>query len=138
MIKAYLTVIPTLYEGEDIQIRYSVYEDETNLFQEMVMLEYRKPAVAGQFSVITLLKRLAEFKKEEVLVYINDASLDEFLKGTSRTRNVDMLKMARETRKHMDRYEHLQIVNVSNDKQMLAKWREKVEFGPTMAPLGPS
>ena len=39
MIKAYLTAIPTLYEGEDVQIRYSVYEDDNNLFKEVVLLE---------------------------------------------------------------------------------------------------
>ena len=128
MIKAYVTGIPSMYEGEDLEIRYSVYDDEENLFREKLLLDYRKPAVVGQFSVVTLLKRLAEFKTQPVEIVINDASLDEFIKGTSGTRNVDILKMARETRKHMDRYEHLTITNVSNDKTKLLKWKEEVEF----------
>lgn len=128
MIKAYLTAIPTLYEGEDVQIRYSVYEDDSNLFKELVMLEYRKPSVVGQFSLITLLKRLAAYKKNEVVIYINDGALMEFINGTNRTRNADMLKMARETRKHLDRYENLKVIDVSNDKKLLLKWKEEVEF----------
>lgn len=128
MIKAYLTAIPTLYEGEDVQIRYSVYEDDNNLFKEVVMLEYRKPSVVGQFSLITLLKRLAAYKKNEVVIFINDGALMEFINGTNRTRNADMLKMARETRKHLDRYENLKVTDVSNDKKQLLKWKEEVEF----------
>lgn len=128
MIKTYLTAIPTLYEGEDVQIRYSVYEDDINLFKEVVLLEYRKPSVVGQFSLITLLKRLAAYKKEEVVIFINDGALMEFINGTNRTRNADMLKMARETRKHLDRYENLKVMDISNDKKQLLKWREEVEF----------
>lgn len=128
MIQAYLTAIPTLYEGEEIQIRYSVYENDDSLFKETVMLDYRKPAVVGQFSLITLLKRLANYKKEEVVLFINDGALLEFINGTNRTRNSDMLKMARETKKHLDRFENLKVIDVSNDKKQLLKWKEEVEF----------
>ncbi len=128
MIKAYLTVIPSMYEGEDVEVRYSVYKDDENLFKEIVLLDYRKPTVAGQFSLLTLLKRLAEFKTEEVQIIINDASLEEFIRGVNRTRNSDMLKMARETKKHIERYQYLSIKDVSNDKLKLAKWKEEVEF----------
>ena len=128
MIKAYLAAIPTLYEGEDIEFRYSVYEDDVVLFKESVSLGYRKPAVVGQFSIITLLKRLAEYKKEEVIILINDGSLHEFINGTSGTRNIDMLKMARETRKHIDRYENLKIIDVSNNKSKRLEWKKEVEF----------
>ena len=128
MIKAYLAAIPTLYEGEDIEFRYSVYENDAVLFKESVSLGYRKPAVVGQFSIITLLKRLAEYKKEEVVILINDGSLHEFINGTSGTRNIDMLKMARETRKHIDRYENLKIVDVSNRKSKRLEWKKEVEF----------
>lgn len=128
MIKAYLAAIPTLYEGEDIEFRYSVYEDDSVLFKESVSLEYRKPTVVGQFSIITLLKRLAQYKKEKVVILINDGSLHEFINGTSGTRNIDMLKMARETRKHMDRYENLEIVDVSNNKTKRLEWKTEVEF----------
>lgn len=128
MIKAYLTVIPSMYEGEDIEVRYSVYEDDTRLFREAILLDYRKPVVAGQFSLITLLKRLAEFKSKEVQIIINDPALEEFVRGVNKTRNSDMLKMARETRKHIDRYQYLIIKDISKEKQNLAKWKEEVEF----------
>jgi hypothetical protein len=128
MIKAYLAAIPTLYEGEDIEFRYCVYDDEQVLFKESVLLGYRKPAIVGQFSIITLLKRLADYKNKEIIILINDASLQEFLKGTSGTRNIDMLKMARETRKHIDRFENLKIVDVSNSKSERLKWKNEVEF----------
>lgn len=128
MIKAYLTAIPSMYEGEDIEVRYSVYEEDQKLFSEMVLLDYRKPAVVGQFSLITLLKRLAEFKTQEVQILINDAGLEEFIRGVNKTRNSDMLKMARETRKHLDRYQYLVIKDVSKDPVKLAKWKEEVEF----------
>ncbi|MEG2871059.1 MAG: hypothetical protein RR875_05865, partial [Clostridium sp.] len=66
MIKAYLAAIPSLYEGEDIEVRYSIFKDEVLARQESGFLEYVKPALVGQASVLTLLPKLEKYKEEEI------------------------------------------------------------------------
>ena len=40
MIKAYLTWISTPYEGEDIEIRYSIFQDGELIFKESIFEDY--------------------------------------------------------------------------------------------------
>lgn len=43
MIKAYLAAFPMLYEGEDIEVRYSLFQDDIPIKKESIYLEYMKP-----------------------------------------------------------------------------------------------
>lgn len=124
MIKAYLTAITTLYEGEDIEIRYNIFKDEVSIKKETVYLEYIKPAIVGLVSVLTLLKNLEEYKEEEILVILNDASLYEIIKGTSTTKNVDIIKMATKTKELVSEYKNINFVNIIKDKKTLNEWNE--------------
>lgn len=127
MIKAYLTAIPTLYEGEDIEVKYSIFNDEIQIKKEAVFLEYTKPAIVGLVSVLTLLQKLVEYKEEEIIVVINDASLYEVIKGTSTTKNGDIIKMANKTKKQISRFKNITFVNITKDKKALNEWKEALE-----------
>jgi hypothetical protein len=126
MIKAYLTGIASLYEGENIEIRYTIYEDENLLSKDSIVMEYEKPAIVGQIALITLLRKLKKYMSKEIVVIINDAALYELVRGTSTTKNNDVLKMAIETRKELSVFPNLVIKDVSNDKAELVKWKEAV------------
>ena len=112
MIKAYLTAFPMLYEGEDIEVRYSLFQDDIPIKKESVYLEYMKPAVVGLNSVLTVLRKLEEYKDEEITIMINDASLYEILKGCCNTKNGDVLKMASKTKKQSAKFKYLSFINV--------------------------
>jgi hypothetical protein len=126
MIKAYLTGIASLYEGENIEVRYTIYEDENLLSKDSIVMEYEKPAIVGQIALITLLRKLKKYMSKEIVVIINDAALYELVRGTSTTKNNDVLKMAIETRKELSVFPNLVIKDVSNDKAELVKWKEAV------------
>ena len=127
MMKAYLTAYPMLYEGEDIEVRYSLFQDDVLIKKESIYLEYVKPSVVGLNSVLTLLQKLEEYKEEEITITINDASLYELIKGSSTTRDGDILKMASRTKKQLIKFKRLSFVNVTKDKNALAKWTELLE-----------
>lgn len=40
MIKAYLAAFPMLYEGEDIEVRYSLFQDDIPIKKESIYLGY--------------------------------------------------------------------------------------------------
>ena len=127
MIKAYLCTILSMYEGEDLEVRFSVYEDDTPLFKEMILLDYKKPVISGQYSLIALLKRLYEYRSMEVVVYVNDPALSEFVRGVNRTKNKDMLRMARKTKELLDEFNYISVVDVSGNKKMLPIWKKEIE-----------
>lgn len=127
MIKVYLAGISTLLESEDIEIRYCIFKNEELFIKQSVLLEYKKPAIVGQVALITLLKTLEEDFEEEITVLVNDAALYEFIKGTSTTKNMDVLKMAREMRKEMEKFKKLEIIDVSQNRKELLKWDELLQ-----------
>ena len=127
MIKAYLAAFPTLYEGEDIEVRYSLFQDDIPIKKESIYLEYTKPAIVGLHSILTMLLKLEEYKEEEITIIINDASLYEIIKGCSTTQNGDVLKMASKMKKQLVKFKNLSFVNVTKDKASLAKWKEILE-----------
>jgi hypothetical protein len=127
MIKVYLAAFPMLYEGEDIEVRYSLFQDDLPVRKESVYSEYMKPAIVGMHSILTILLKLEEYKDEEITVILNDASLYEIIKGSSTTKNGDVLKMASKMKKQLVKFNNLSFINVTKDKASLAKWKEILE-----------
>ena len=95
------------------------------LFRSM---EYKKPAIVGQVALLTLLKEFEKYVDEEIVVIVNDPALYEVIRGTSTTNNRDVLNMAKETKKELDRFPNLVIKNVGTDKVELAKWSKELQF----------
>ncbi|MEF9955190.1 MAG: hypothetical protein RR225_04400 [Clostridium sp.] len=124
MIKAYLAAIPSLYEGEDIEVRYSIFKDEVLARQESGFLEYVKPALVGQASVLTLLPKLEKYKEEEIRIFINDASLYEILRGTNPTKNGDVIKMSDKIKKQLKKFKNLTFENITKNQTVLSAWKE--------------
>lgn len=124
MIKAYLAAIPSLYEGEDIEVRYTIFQDDILMKREADYLEYEKPAVTGLISVLTLLRKLEKYKAQEIIVFINDPSLYEILIGRSTVKNGDVIKMAGKVKKQLDKFEELTFDDVYKNKDAMAVWKE--------------
>lgn len=127
MIKAYLSGISTQYEGEDIEVIYSIYEDQDLLLKKSVMLDYEKPAIVGQVALLTLLTQLEKYKSKEIVIIVNDPALYEIVKGTSTTKNKDVLRMARKTKKELMKFEDIIIKDISGNREEWAKWNEMLK-----------
>lgn len=127
MINAYLEGIASQYEGEDIEVRYSIYEDQELLCKESFIIEYRKPAIVGQVALVKLLKELEKYMGKKIVVIISDPALYEIIRGTSTTKNKDVLEMAIETRKEYSKFESIVIKDVSEDHIELVKWYEALQ-----------
>ena len=128
MINAYLTSFPMLYEGEDIEVRFGIVQDNLPVNLETIDIEYTKPATVGIYSVLTLLRKLMKYKEDEIIIFINDAALSEIINGTNKTKNGDVLKAASKLKKELVKFEHLHFVNVTKDKVALAKWKEILDI----------
>ncbi|KXL52135.1 hypothetical protein CLNEO_24840 [Anaerotignum neopropionicum] len=127
MIKAYLAGIASLYEGEDIEIQYCIYDDLKLICKKSVKMDYVKPAIVGQVAMKILVNKLKKYLDKEIVVVVNDTVLYESIRGTLRTKNIDVLKMAKETRKKLDGFENFTIENVSADHVKLEKWAEALK-----------
>lgn len=127
MIKAYLATIPTYYEGEDIQVRYSITQDENILKKEFIYLDYVKPVVTGLMGMITLVENLKEYKMEEIEIIIYDAALYELINGTSTTRNGEVLKIASKARRMIKPFKNLKIIDISNNHLLITHWDSKLK-----------
>lgn len=127
MIKAYLAAIASLYEGEDIEVIYSIYEDQELLCKESVLMEYRKSAVVGQVALIRLLKELKKYRGKEIVIIVNDTVLYELVRGTLTTKNKDILDMERQTRKEILKFGDFVIKNVSGNHAERMEWKEALQ-----------
>ncbi len=128
MITAYLVGISTYYEGEDIEIRYHVFKENNLLFKDSFFESYKKPSVVEHVALLSLLKKLEEFKENEITIIINNASLYEQIRGTSTLKNKDALKMSREVKEKLKKFgQSVTIKDVSNDKVGLKKWKDILE-----------
>lgn len=124
MIKAYLVGIPSMYEGENIEIQYCIFEDSKILCKESTFMDYVKPAMVGQVALIVLLKKLKKYKDKDIEVIVNDTVLYESIRGTLRTKNKDVLKTANETRKKLTMFDNFTIKDISGNYTELTKWVE--------------
>lgn len=126
MITAYLTAISSIMEGEDLEIRYSIYEDQNFIRKDTVVLDYQKPAIAGHVALLTMLKILDDYPDQTITVYINDPALNEFIKGTSTTKNKDVLKIGRETRKELNKHSNITVQDIHDDRTLLTRWNKEL------------
>ena len=122
MIKAYLTWISTPYEGEDIEVRYRIFEDGELILKESVLEEYQKPALCGLVSMTKLLKVLEKHIRKEIVVVINDGALFEMLNGTSRTKKEEVQYLGHKVRKAVDKFYDIRIENISGDHLAIKEW----------------
>ncbi|NTW04903.1 MAG: hypothetical protein HGA27_02120 [Peptococcaceae bacterium] len=128
MISAYLAGISSQYEGEDIEVRYSINRGEQLLSRGSKLFDYIKPTLVGQFALTTLAKELEEYPDEEIQIIINDAALYEVVRGTSTTQKKDVIKLANDTRATLDKLGKYKIMDVSQNHIELAKWNQVLSF----------
>lgn len=128
MINAYLGWVSSLYEGEDIEVRYCIYEDQECLCKESVLMEYEKPVIVGQVAFITLLKKLKRYASKEIVIIINDPALYEIARGTSTTNNKDVLKMVNIIKKELEPFKNIFIKDVSVNHEDLTNWNQVLQF----------
>src|SRR5690554_4521420 len=122
MIKAYFVGISTDYEGEDIEVRYSIYKDDELLCKKIVFEEYVKPALVNQAALVSLLRELKDHSHEDITIIMNDPALNELLRGVSQTNNKDVIKMTKYTRGQINKFDSITVEDVSQDKDELDKW----------------
>lgn len=127
MIKAYLAGITSLYEGEDVEIQYCIYNDSELICKNSVKMDYVKPAIVGQVAMKKLVSELKKYMDKEIVVVVNDTVLYESIRGTLKTKNIDVLRMAKETRKKLAGFENFTIEDVSGDHVKLEKWVEALK-----------
>lgn len=128
MIKAYLAWIANGYEGEDVEVRYSIYIDEETFKKESIFIDYKKPALAGQFAIMILLDELKDYMDEDITIIINDGALHEIIRGTSTSKNREFQNMGKTTREAIEKFKSIEVENVSGNHIEISKWNNILKF----------
>jgi hypothetical protein len=129
MIRAYMVGISNYYEGEDIEVRYVIFDGQELVCRKSLFKEYKKPLVVNHVALLTVLPELKKYRGKEIVVVINDASLDEQIRGISQTKKTDVLKMAGRVQKELDKFgDSIRIENVSKDSKKVKEWNELLSF----------
>ena len=125
MITAYLAVLPSYYENEDIEIRYRIYEDEELICRENIFKSYKKPSICELVGLQALLKALKEHDGKEIAVIVNNGAINEQLEGTTQTKNNDIIRMSKIVKGDLDKFESQIIIkDISGNNEELKKWDE--------------
>lgn len=128
MITAYLAGIPAYYEGEDIEIRYTIFQDNEVICKKAFYQDYVKPAVVSLKALIALLEELQKIDSEEFTIIINDPALNELIRGTSTTKNGEVLKVSSMARRKVQRFpKQLVIQDISMNHIEITKWDEALK-----------
>jgi len=128
MITAYLVGIPSYYEGESIEIRYTIYKDEEIICKKSFYDEYIKPATVGIKAYITLLEELKNIDGDEFTVIINDPALNELIRGTSTTKNGAVLKALSQLKRKVEKLsKQITVYDVSQNNDKIREWDEALK-----------
>lgn len=128
MIKVYLAGIPSYHESESIEIRYRIFEDGNEIAHRFVKKDYQKPVMVSLFSLMFLLKELEKFDNQEITILMNDSAIQEQLKGTTTTKNKEVLKQAGLVREKIQKFDFpITVQDVSLDNKMIVEWNGMVE-----------
>ncbi len=129
MIKAYLAGISVFQEGEDIEVRYAIYKDDVLILKKREFLDYRKPLVVGQVSLITLLNAMEAYKGQEITIIINDGALNEQIRGTYVMKNGELIKLSGITNSKLKKFgDNISVKCINNDKDAISEWNEILSF----------
>lgn len=125
MITAYVVGITVFHEGENIEIRYAIYDEDKLIDKKSVFQSYRKPLLVSQTALITVLKELEKYRGQEITIVINDEALNEQIRGTSTTRNKEVIKISTLSQAKIRKFgDSMTIKNVSKDVAERDKWDE--------------
>lgn len=128
MIKAYVVGIESLYEGEDIEIRYRVYKDGDLLKEKAFYDNYTKPILVTQLAMLSVLRFLENYRGQEIELIINDGATYSLIEKTSSPKNLEAIKMAKTTRRKLKEFQNLSLINVSADYKQIEDWDNKLTF----------
>ena len=128
MIKAYVVGIESLYEGEDIEIRYRVYKDGDLLKEKAFYDNYTKPILVTQLAMLSVLRFLENYRDQEIELIINDGATYSLIEKTSSPKNLEAIKMAKTTRRKLKEFQNLSLINVSADHKQIEDWDNKLTF----------
>ncbi len=128
MITVYLAGLPNFYEGEDIEIRYRVFEEGNEIIKKSLFKDYKKPALVSLFALITFLKDMEEYKETPMAIMVNDAALMELIRGTSTVKDREVIKWAASARERLKEFKNTTLRNAGVNAVELAKWDELLTF----------
>lgn len=128
MKRMYVEGMPSYHEMDEMMFKYALYEDEELLETKTVYHDYRKPALTGLYSIILLMKEFPGLKSQELEVVVNDGALREQIKGTSTTKNRDIIKVAELCRKHLDKFGgKIKIHSVAGNHEGKLDWESRLD-----------
>lgn len=129
MIKAYLTATPSFFEGEDIEVIYSIYREGELLTEQKFYKNFQKPAVVEHFSLIEVLKELKKLDDKEAEIFFNNPSLMEQLNGTSTLKDNGAKKMIMRINDRIKKLDmHIYFTDISQNQEGMKEWNEKLDF----------
>ncbi|NTW72013.1 MAG: hypothetical protein HGA49_07225 [Eubacteriaceae bacterium] len=125
MITAYLAGIPSGVEGEDIEIRYSINDDNGILCKKSFYKDYVKPVLVSLKAMGALCEELKNYDTDDITILINDAALNELIKGTSTTSNKEVLRLSSMVRRKLQNFSHeITVKDVSINSSEIMLWSE--------------
>lgn len=129
MIKAYIVGISTYQEGEDIEIRYSIFKDGELLEQKKKFQGYRKAFLVTQFALLSLFKELKKYPNEDIKIIMFDSAVNELLRGTSTTKNAEAIRVARKVNEELRRFDkEIEIFDVTGNNDNILDWDKALDF----------
>jgi len=124
----YIESIPSYHEQEEMHFSYAVYENDVLINKKSIYHDYRKPGLAGLYSIMQLFKVFPEYKGEALTLIVNDGALLEQINGTTTTKNKDVLKVAQLTRKHISKFsDRIQFMSVAGKHEAMTEWKNKLD-----------
>ncbi len=120
---------PAYHEQDEMVFKYVVYDQEKVVSEKTVYHEYRKPSIVGLYTILLLLKEIPEYKTEEVTIIVNDGAILEQIKGTTTTKNTDILKVAKLCRNNLRSYSStISIESVAGTYKGKLDWERKLDI----------
>lgn len=131
MLKAYVYGESAFIEGEDLHVRYIIFDEEGNtVLKDDTYIDYVKPYISDQAAILEMLSKMEVegMNGAEIDIIINNAAVLELIRGTSTTKNKDAKNAAVNVVRKVGKLGiTAEFTDVSGDYKEKCKWSEIIE-----------
>lgn len=130
MISIYLESIPGFIEGEDVLVKYAIYNTDDELLQsKKFYIDSVIPLVSDHAAFLAMFKHLKVYNdQDEIIFFINNASLFEQLHGHSTIQRKEAIEYCEKILLAIQKFKPLfSVENVSTDYHAVLEWKKSLD-----------
>jgi len=130
MISIYLESVPGFIEGEDVLVKYAIYnEDDSLIKSKKFYIDSVIPLISDHAAMLATFKQLKVYSdQDEIVFFINNASLFAQLNGHSTIQRPEAILYCDKLLLEVEKFKPLiSVEDVSSEYHAVQEWKKALD-----------